>query len=80
MAHRDPFGFCSARHQRFELLDQLLPQSIVVGQLSKGQRAIPCSDFRVVNRRAVLVRAGDEVLRNPLANFLRRAPAGQLLK
>ena len=46
-----------------------------MGQCCKGERAIPRADFDVKDRaRAVLVRAGDKVFREGLADFLRSAP------
>ena len=58
--------------KRFELVDQLGAQSVVMGERGKGERAVPGGHLGVVDGRTVLVRAGDEVLGHPLAHFLRR--------
>src|SRR5208337_1630487 len=60
-----------------EFLDELVAEIGVVGELGKGERAVPGADFAVKNSaRAVLVRAGDKVLGQSLAHLLRRASRG----
>ena len=65
-------GFRAAGHERIEFLDELVAQTGVVGKVSEGERAVPGADFAVENGAgAVLVRAGDEVLGEGFADFLR---------
>ena len=72
MAQRDKVSFCPAGHQGIEFMDEFLPQRVVMGQLSKGQALRTRCPLRIVNRWAVLMRAGDEMLGDSLSDFLRR--------
>ena len=67
-------GLGAARHQRIEFFDQPVAQVVVARQLSEGQRSVPSTDLTVKNGPLALVRAGDEVLGQPLAHLLRRIP------
>ena len=74
VAHRDTRRLCPTRHQRLEAMNQLCAQRVVMGQCGKGKAAIPGTHFGVMDGRAILVRAGNKVLGNPLANLLGREP------
>ena len=58
------------RHQRLKLLDQRIPQRIIMRQQRKLQRAIPRANLRVVDRLRVLVRTRHKVLRQIFAHIL----------
>ena len=51
-------------------MNELGAQGVVVGELGKGEGAVPGSGLRVVDGCAVLVGAGDEVLGEMLADLL----------
>ena len=53
VSNRPPIRFRTTRHQRLKLLDQLLPQRIIMRQLGKRQRAIPRTHLGVVDRLGV---------------------------
>src|ERR1700679_1943299 len=74
MPHRDPGRFRTTRCERFEAMNQPGAQCVVVGEGCKGERAIPGSHLRVMDRRTVLMRAGDEMLGDLLAHLLGRKP------
>ena len=70
----DESGLRAAGHERIESLDQAVAQIGVVRELREGERAVPGADLAIKDgARAVLVRAGDEMLGERLAHFLRRA-------
>ena len=73
-------GLGAAGHERNESLDQLRAQNIVVSQLREGERAVPGADLGVMDGGAVLVRTGDEVLGETLADLLRRTTGGPVGK
>ncbi len=74
VADRDPCRFRTAGCERFEAMNQPGAQSVVMGEQCKGERAIPGGNLRVVDRRTVLMGAGDEMLRDLLAHLLWRKP------
>ncbi|MEI9968636.1 MAG: hypothetical protein WDM87_08445 [Terracidiphilus sp.] len=75
IAHGDESSLGGAGHERIKSLDQAIAQIGVVRKLSKRERAVPGADLAIKDRAwAVLVRAGDEMLGQRLADLLRRSP------
>ncbi len=71
MADGNAASLGAPRHQWLKLVNQLCTERVIVRELGKGQRAIPCAYFAIKNGAVALVRAGDEVFGNPLAYILR---------
>src|SRR5580692_11427238 len=82
MAQRAARGFCAARHQRVEFMNERIAQRVVMREPRESESAVPCVGLGVVNRGRVLMGAGDEVLREILADLLRRrafGPVGEVI-
>ena len=83
MTDGDARGLGSSGQERGELVDQALAKCVVMGELRNREGAIPCGAFAVEDGAIALMRSGDEVLGETLADFLRRCagrPIGEIIR
>ena len=80
VAEGDAGLIVAAGHHRLEAGDEALAEVVVVGELGVGERAIPGTDLGVVERRGVLVGAGDEVLGEAFADLLGGGSGGPVVE